>query len=97
MFGNWGALPSQNPALRRRVVEQLQHCPAQILFLAECDMEMETVLKKRGCAPGAASTGAAQGSAAAAAAGAASGEVILDSENVEMTQGTYVCYSLKVR
>ena len=67
MFGNWGALPSANPALRRRVVEQLQHCPAQILILAECDMEMETILKKRGCAPGVASRGAAEGSAAAVA------------------------------
>ena len=67
MFGNWGALPSQSPALRRRVVEQLQHCPAQILLFAECDREMETVLQKRGCAPGAASTGAEGGSAAAVA------------------------------
>ena len=67
MFGNWGALPSANPLLRRRVVEQLQYCPAQILLLAECDKEMEAVLKQKGCAPGAASTGAAQGSAAAVA------------------------------
>ena len=35
--------------------------------MAECDKEVESVLKQGGCAPGVASTGAAQGSAAAAA------------------------------
>ena len=67
MFGNWGAMPSANPKLRRRVIEQLAHCPAQILLLAECDKEMEAVLTNKGCAPGEASTGAAQGPAAAVA------------------------------
>ena len=33
----------------------------------------------------------------AAAAAAASGAAILDSDNSEMTKGTFVCYSLKFR
>ena len=53
MFGNWGALPSAtSPALRWRVVEQLKHCLAQILLLAECDKEMEAILREKGCPPG---------------------------------------------
>ena len=48
MFGNWGPLPSTDPTLRRRVEAQLLHAPAQIILLAECDAEMEALLRRKG-------------------------------------------------
>ena len=76
MFGNWGAMPSEekNAAQRRRVELQLRHCPAHILRLAECEGQMEAILQRPGKpppqdadAPGAAAAAAASGAAPAAA------------------------------
>ena len=53
MFGNWGAMPSEenNAAQRRRVELQLRHCLAHILRLAECEEQVEAILQTPGKPP----------------------------------------------